>query len=446
MSTLRAYLEKVVLLVLLPCILPLFVHAQATSASSEQGPDAAVREFRFDDLQASLRTMPAGPERDYFAGILANRLNHVTESIRLLNLAIPSLRASRPDRAAIALQALFDDYNKSFQYAEAAQVDDDLLSHFSNQLNPAQLQSTKDDAGVAHILSGAPPQTITWDGPVRLKTERDPLGDVDTNLTVNGVQGPWLLDTGANISVVSKSFAQRLGLRPLPGVSQTQAGLTGIENPLRVALLPTLQMGGATLHNVVVMVLDDASMNVGFGKHKYQINAVIGYPVFQALGAITFLHDGELVAGDTNPQSQPGAQMYMKGLSPIIECRVEGVDLPFSFDTGANGTVLYERYYNRFRNESGTWIKAKNKTFGAGGDVKRKVYLQPQLNLGIGDKSAVLKRITIYTVGTGTDTDDLYGNLGQDVVANFNSFTLNFKTMTFSLGDPLPPEKAQQTP
>jgi hypothetical protein len=167
--------------------------------------------------------------------------------------------------------------------------------------------------------------------------------------------GPWLLDTGANLSLVSKSFAERLGLKPLPGIGQPQSGLTGIENPVRVALLPTLQMGSARLYNVVVMVLDDKSLQVGLGKQTYQINGIIGYPVFQALGTVSFLRDGEFEAGDRTRWSGAGAGMYMKLLTPVIECTVEGKNLPFSFDTGASGTDLFVRYYNRFRTGSKSW-------------------------------------------------------------------------------------------
>jgi hypothetical protein len=35
----------------------------------------------------------------------------------------------------------------------------------------------------------------------------------------------------------------------------------------------------------------------------------------------------------------------------------------------------------------------------------------------------------------------VYGNLGQDVVANFASFTVDFSTMKFVLGTPLPPDQ-----
>lgn len=433
------------ILVSISICLPLTVCRAHGDVAAEPGPDADVKQFRFSNLEARLRAIPPGPEHNYFAGVLANAENHVSESIQLLTNALPSLRISRTDRAAIALQVLADDYTKSFQYGKAARTDDDLLSNFASRLTPEQLKGTKDDAEVMQILRDAPAQTITWDGPIKLKTERNPIDSLDTDLTVNGVQGRWLLDTGANLSLVTKSFAERLGLKPLPGVAHTQAGLTGIQNELHVALLPTLQMGGAALHNVVIMILDDASLNIGLGKQSYQINAIIGYPVFQALGSISFLHDGEFVAGSAAPAIAKGAQMYMKGLSPIVICHVEGHDLPFSFDTGASATDLYVSYYRLFRKASKSWKKGKEKEGGAGGVVKRKIFLQPELKLGIGDKIVALNNVSIYRTGTGTDTDELYGNIGQDVPAGFSEFTLDFTTMTFSLGEPLAREKSTPT-
>lgn len=78
----------------------LFLHLSLPAASLDKsdvatnGPDAFVREFRFDDLEATVRTMQAGAKRDYFAGVIANRTGHLEDSIRLLNDALPALRKS----------------------------------------------------------------------------------------------------------------------------------------------------------------------------------------------------------------------------------------------------------------------------------------------------------------------------------------------------------------
>ena len=43
----------------------------------------------------------------------------------------------------------------------------------------------------------------------------------------------------------------------------------------------------------------------------------------------------------------------------------------------------------------------------------------------------------IFHETMGTDLDELYGNLGQDLVAGFQSFTLDFTNMRFSVGAPV---------
>lgn len=79
----------------------------------------------------------------------------------------------------------------------------------------------------------------------------------------------------------------------------------------------------------------------------------------------------------------------------------------------------------------------KHQSSGAGGTVKRKVYLQPKLVLTVGDRTATLKNVSIFPARMNSGIDELYGNLGQDLVSGFESFTLDFSKVTFSLGAPL---------
>lgn len=61
------------------------VGPKATELAGGNGPDAEVKEFRMAGLETRLQKMLPRPEHDYFAGILANREDQVTESIRLRN-------------------------------------------------------------------------------------------------------------------------------------------------------------------------------------------------------------------------------------------------------------------------------------------------------------------------------------------------------------------------
>jgi hypothetical protein len=427
------------------------IHAASASGFRKIGParttrasasipanvmDSEITNFDFAAVREELARMPPSPDRDYFAGILANRTGKISESIRLLEKAIPRIRASQPARTAIALQTLSDNFMKTYQYGDAARTYDDLLDHFASVLSAADRQGANDDSGVAHLLESAPPQTISWNGPLRLKTGRTPISVSETKLTVNGVTQEWLLDTGANMSVVSSSFAQRLRLQPLPGYGQTM-GSTGKENRLHVAVLPTIQIGGATLHDVVILILDDSSLNVGLGTRRFQINAIIGYPVLEALGAITFSGDGFFEGGSSQLLGGIGTPMFMDGLMPVVECRVNGDRLVFDFDTGASTSTFFERYYAQFHVRANDWKEAVNESYGAGGLVRRKVYLIPKVDLRVGGRTATLRRITVFPGPTGSGGDDVYGNLGSDVVVGFKSFTLDFENMKFSLGDPV---------
>jgi predicted aspartyl protease len=73
---------------------------------------------------------------------------------------------------------------------------------------------------------------------------RNPIGSLVSEFTINGVREQWLLDTGANYSVVTRSFAERLGVTPLAGSAMVGSGLTGLKSPLQAAILPQLQLGG----------------------------------------------------------------------------------------------------------------------------------------------------------------------------------------------------------
>ncbi len=347
--------------------------------------DAYIKNFDYAQLATAVDAMPHSPERDYFAGVLANRAGQVAESIELLTRVLPNLESLQPDRAAVALPSLADDYIKTYRYNDAIQAYEALLHKFATHLDKVARRSTEDDYHGALLLRNAPPQTITFDGGIDLPTHRNPVLDsIETNLTVNGVEQSWILDTGANFSTVSASFASKLGLQPSHDAAQTQ-GITGAENKLHVALLPELKLGGATIHNVVLLVLEDKTLNVPTGKTThYQVNAVLGYPVLQALKRITFTKEGHFLAGPDSPSGQGGAPLYMNELTPLLECQVESRKVLFSFDTGANGTLLSDRYHRDFPEQFKRLEKKPYSMSGAGGVKRAMAYYLPDVRLQVG--------------------------------------------------------------
>lgn len=404
----------------------------AACGPSNATADAELRDYQLHALEARVQKMPEGTERDYFSGMLASRSGQFDDAIARLNRALPGLRQSEPKRAAMALEAMATAYRANNQYGDAARAYSELSDNFPGQLD----RFPADDIALSRILSGTPPQTIAWQGPVRLKTSRNPIGSRVTELTVNGVRELWLLDTGANQTVVTQSFAKRLGLTPLPGAAPVGSGLTGRETSAQAALLPVLNVGGSTFSNVAVVIIDDASLRIGSGPDAYQIDAILGYPIFKALGVVTFTRD-EFRAGDAAEKNIQGVRMYMRGLAPAIECEVEGQRLIFTFDTGASNTDLSLRYYELFRAEAGSWQKHAGESAGVGGSIRRDIYVQPSVVMKAGPATVTLKDVPIFPVRMNAAIDLLFGNLGQDFVDGFESFSLDFRAMVFGLGAPV---------
>ena len=381
--------------------------------------------------------MPRSLERDYFAGVLANREGQIAQSIAMLSKVVKQLESSNPSRAAIALHTLADDYMKSYRYGDAIRAYEDLLHKFPSQMDDTERKSAEDEYHAVLLLKDAPPQTISFEGAVDVPTHRNPvLGAIEAKLKVNGVEQSWMLDTGAHLSTVSASFARKLGVSLSKDAAQTQ-GITGAENKLHTAILPELKVGGATLRNVVLLVLDDNSLNVPTGKtSRYQIHAVLGYPVMQALGRITFTSNGHFLGGPDSPSGENGARLYMNELTPLLQCRVENREVLFSFDTGANGSVFSDRYHQDFPADFKNLKKKFYMMSGAGGMKTMQAYYLPLVQLEVGPTQAVLHNVAVVPA-MGTDMDRLYGNLGRDLVDPYSSFTIDFTSMRFLIGEKL---------
>jgi hypothetical protein len=123
--------------------------------------------------------------------------------------------------------------------------------------------------------------------------------------------------------------------------------------------------------------------------------------------------------------------MFMQELTPLLNCKVEGHDLLFSFDTGASGTIFSLKFFRTFQDELKSLKKTNSAIAGAGGRRSLSSVKAPEVKIGIGDATAVLKNADVFTAPLGTDVDLLYGNMGRDVTNQFRSFTLDFKAMRF---------------
>jgi len=370
----------------------------------------------------------------YFRGVMANRINHIQESLGLLEPLMPRLLATNPVRAELALCTLADDYAKSFRYARAA-------SFYARANRVAEQQQKASGCGAAReasrwgLLSKAPVQAVTTAGAFTVRGKRDALGLFQVPVSSGTYTGSWMVDSGASLSVVSRSVASKLGIAISAG-SQTAEGAGGLAVSVHTAVIPTMRLGPALLRNIAVLVVDDKDLS--FPRFNYRIEGCLGIPVLAALGRVTFYHDGRINFSPTEKAAEEKARFhhnfFLEEFTPVITADFGHRKQLFTLDTGAVGTVLSADFYEEDVGIANATELVNLELSGAGGTLSVPAYEVLSLVVKFGTSCGRVRDLEILTGATGAGRgDEFYGEVGESGLSSFSSFTLDFRNMHFSV-------------
>jgi hypothetical protein len=347
--------------------------------------------------------------------------------------AIPELRRFLDSREAAAdgrrrqtaYELLGDAYVRTGRYGDAAQVYATLVADAAT--DSTGRENADNVRGLWGALAGAPAQTVEVPGPVRIATSRDRAGLLNVSVAAGGQTTDFVWDTGANLSTASESTARRMGFRVLDATVNVGSS-TGTQTRAHVGIAPELRIGGATVRNAVFLVFPDSAL--AFPQIDYQIRGIIGFPVMAAFGATTVMRGGELVLGDTAGADGGEQNLCMRGLMPIVAAEHAGERLHFGFDTGAQTTSMYPPFHAARREmvETGRGPTAV-RTGGAGGMREVQAYSFSPLVLTIGGREVTVPTVNVFTEKMTDDSDRVFGNIGQDVIRQFESMTLDIRRM-----------------
>jgi predicted aspartyl protease len=407
-------------------------HSQEKRLDSALDLDMLLSMKQYPQLEQALaaRSAELDPKMQaYFAGVVANRVNQVKTSLGLLQPLVPGLLVSEPRRGEIVLCTIADDYAKSFRYADAARVytEANLIAKRQN------LNSSCDAAREASrwaLFRGAPVQTVTSSGEFTIVGKWDSMGLFQVPLTAGGYSGSWIIDSGANLSIISQSVAERIGIEVSSG-TDTADGSSGGPISVHVGIIPELRLGSAIFQNVPVLVAADSDLT--FPPIDYQIEGSLGLPELAALGRFTVYQDGRIRFGggsETSGGTRGPYNFFLERFTPLITADFGLGDQLFTIDTGAVGTILSADFYH----ESGPLNSAELvelELVGAGGTLVAPAYRMRDVRAKLGGSCAKLETVQVLTQATGL-ADEFYGNIGQSALSSFASFTLDFNAMHFS--------------
>lgn len=363
-------------------------------------------------------------EQTYTKAILDNVFNKLEDSEK--NIQILLNQKNVPDSL---LQKLYytkkDNLIKLYQYGKAAETIKIIQQKFSKKLSTEQMKDLENDFNLWYSLENVPQQEVFVHNDTNLLLKQDKADLKNINISVKQDSVDFIFDTGANISVITNSLARKLNLEIFPSNIEVNA-ITGKVVKAHSAVCKELKIGKIVIKNAVFLVFEDADL--AFPQIDYQINGIIGFPIIEAMNEIVITKDNHfIVSKDTKANVEKSKNMALDGLIPLIFFD----ENPYTFDTGANTTLLYRPYFLENQKTIEQNYQLSEIDFGgAGGNDKQKGY-RINREFEVSGKKTNLDNVFLL-INKSEKKGEIYGNIGQDFIQKFQKMKINFKEMFIS--------------
>lgn len=312
-------------------------------------------------------------------------------------------------------------YARLYNYAGALRTMDQLVAQHGRRMGKKELADYKNTRIIWQTLAAQPPQKVQVKENALIELKRDRAGLVTLPVSNGSDSLGFIFDTGANLSTTTETTAQRLGMDFMEGTVLVTS-ITGKQVPARIAVCRRFFIRQIEVYNAVFLVFPDKALYVP--QINYQINGIIGFPVIESLGEMQFEKNKFLLVPQ-QPSESALRNMALDFLTPVIE--IEG--LSYTFDTGADATILYQPWYKKFFSRiDGRYPIETLRFAGAGGATSRKGY-RVSFAATVAGKNVVLDSLQLFPQPLKAKEDDYYGNIGQDLIGRFDKMTLNFRSM-----------------
>ncbi len=312
-------------------------------------------------------------------------------------------------------------HSKLFEYKEADEAMDEMLTGYKSQMKEEDIQDYKNTKKIWAALSGQPPQQVIINDHTVLKLKRDRLGLQNLELRLDSLVMDFIFDTGANFSTVTESTAQKLKIRIMDTTVIDVGSITGNKVKSKIGVCPEFSMGDILVKNAVFLVMPDEALAIQ--QIPFQINGIIGFPVIEAMKEVQLTRSGEFIVPSQRSADRE-QNMALSFLTPVIRLD-EG---NFTFDSGANSTMLYDNYFKKHKDSIVTNFPEADIRFGgAGGHTTIRGYRVP-FSTTISNRVIQLDSVELLKESL-KEENHFTGNFGQDLIGQFEKMTLNFESM-----------------
>jgi hypothetical protein len=269
--------------------------------------------------------------------------------------------------------------------------------------------------------------SVTHRGYARVQATRDSGGHIMLPVVAAGKDATYIVDTGANKSMLRLSEARRLGLK-------LEAARMGIVNGMgkyvaHLTIVPVLMVGATRLENVPFWVLPDAQLDWCPG--------ILGIDVLLKLETLRWDAGGAAEIGfPAERKDIRNANLCFWRLDVFAAVPADGQgSMVFSLDTGTPRSELYSRFAARFPD----LVSANSKpsldpytwdAFGARRDFKNLTV--PEIMLSIGGTDWTFHQAGVL-LEKRPGQNERHGILGMDLLNSARRVTLDLHAMRLTL-------------
>lgn len=375
-------------------------------------------------LERAVQRTQHQPERTLAEAIVSARTRDGDAARAPLQHWLDANPSAPPQDRELALIALADVAGREGRYAEAAR----LLGAVNesrggtdqhNSISTAfwTALSGQEQLGRAPGASG---------GSVSLVRDRGDL--LRAPVMIAGQTVHMIVDTGAEVSVLTRSHADAAGMRSIAGEVTVGTSTAPAQFDLRMA--DRIEIGGVVVEHVPFIVQPDEAMT--FADGAYKIDGILGAPVLRALERVAWLERGAVLAfGDAVPGAGPNTgRVFWHDMGLGLEVEFRDGRAPAQLDTGANETELSELGLRMLGGPNAVRLQTASRIEeGLGGKNTIETRRTGEVEFNLAGRPVGFDALDVRASEGEAPVDA--ARIGGDVLLQLDAFILDFDAMRY---------------
>jgi predicted aspartyl protease len=274
-------------------------------------------------------------------------------------------------------------------------------------------------------LAKYPEMSVSHRGYARVQATRDSDGHIMLPVTAAGKEASYIVDTGANVSMLRMSEAGRLGLKlELWPRIPIMNGI--VKFWARLAIVPVLTVGTTRFENVPFWVVPDTRLDCP---------GIIGIGLLLKLETLRWNARGDVEIGfPAQEKNIRNANLCFWDHDLLTDATSNGQGgMIFFLDTGSYHAQFYPRFAAHFQDlVSANGKKSLFGWYGLGGHRDLMELTMPEITLSIGGAQATMRSAGVLLEKPPLHSK-IHGVIGMDVLNSASRVTLDLQAMRLTI-------------